>query len=312
MPIEFKDVWDFHTDLRWMVDLPEERAYLAEQIDIATAARLGGVFSALERLEGAPQDAQFDLVRRDLERIRSAEGLSIVLTRADLDGVGRQLIHAEGVYFIETEDDLKLLEWLWEEGVRSVGPMYNDDNPLGGGAMGDPARGLTPLGRAFLMQAWRMGFLVDCAHANHRTKSDMIDLALVTGQEMHYSHGHLDEPLLPVFGERGLPRDMARRLLETGALIGLAPHPGFYETFDRHMEEIEFLAEIAAHQVALGSDFAGINRPAPDGRRLFDEFKGIWGVGGFAERLASAHGEDFARSYCGGALKACLARSLPE
>ena len=41
MPIELKDVWDFHTDLRWMVDLPDERAYLAEQIDIPTAAKLG-------------------------------------------------------------------------------------------------------------------------------------------------------------------------------------------------------------------------------------------------------------------------------
>ena len=312
MPIELKDVWDFHTDLRWMVDLPDERAYLADQIDIPTAAKLGGVFSALERLGGAPQEAQFELIRRDLEQIRSAVGLSVVLTRADLEGVGRQLIHAEGVYFIESENDLKHLEWLWEEGVRSIGPLYNDDNALGGGAMGDPARGLTPLGRAFLMQAWRMGFMVDCAHANHQTKSDMIDLALVTGQEMHYSHGHLDEPVLPVFGERGLPRDMARRLLETGALIGLAPHPGFLETFERYLEEIEFLAEIAPHQVALGSDFAGINRPAPDGRRLFDEFRGIWGIQDFAERLAAAHGEDFARSYCGGALKAHLARCLPE
>ena len=262
--------------------------------------------------EARRREAQFELIRRDLEQIRSAVGLSVVLTRADLEGVGRQLIHAEGVYFIEVEDDLKHLEWLWEEGVRSIGPLYNDDNALGGGAMGDPARGLTPLGRAFLMQAWRMGFLLDCAHANHRTKSDMIDLALVTGQEMHYSHGHLDEPVLPVFGERGLPRDMARRLSETGALIGLAPHPGFLETFERYLEEIEFLAEIATHQVALGSDFAGINRPAPDGRRLFDEFRGVWGIQDFAERLAAAHGEDFARSYCGGALKAHLAHCLPE
>ena len=82
--------------------------------------------------------------------------------------------------------------------------------------------------------------------------------------------------------------------------------------FERYLEEIEFLAEIAPHQVALGSDFAGINRPAPDGKRLFDEFRGIWGIKDFAERLAAAHGEDFARSYCGGALKAHLAHCLPE
>ena len=305
MPIEFKDVWDFHTDLRFLADLSDEDANLLEQIDIPTAAKLGGVFSALGRLADARRETHFEALEHDLGLIRGSEGLGVVLTRADLEGVGRQLIHAEGVYFIESEDDLKHLEWLWDEGVRSVAPLYNEDNALGGGAKGDPDRGLTPLGRAFLMQAWRMGFLVDCAHANHRTKSDMIDLALVTGQEMHYSHGYLDDPVSSVYGERGLPRDMARRLLETGALIGLTPFPGFVGGFERHLEEIEFLAEIAAHQVVLGSDFAGINS-------LFDEFRGIWGIGGFAERLSAAHGEDFARSYCGGALKACLERSLPE
>lgn len=304
MPIEFNDVWDFHTDLRFLADFSGEDAHLLEQIDIPTAAKLGGVFSALGRLADAPQEAQKEALERDLELIRGSEGLDVVLTQADLEGVGKQVVHAEGVYFIESEDDLKGLEWLWEEGVRSVAPLYNEDNALGGGAKGDPARGLTALGRDFLMQAWRMGFMVDCAHANHRTKSDMIDLALVTGQEMHYSHGYLDEAVSSVFGERGLPRDMARRLLETGALIGLTPYPEFVGGFERHLEEIEFLAEIAAHQVVLGSDFAGINR-------LFDEFRGIWGIGDFAGRLAAAHGEDFARSYCGGALKACLERSLP-
>lgn len=305
MPIEFKDVWDFHTDLRFLADSSDEDANLLEQIDIPTAAKLGGVFSALGRLADAPEEAHFEALEHDLELIRGSEGLSVVLSREDLEGVGKQLIHAEGVYFIETEGDLKGLEWLWGEGVRSVAPLYNEDNALGGGAKGDPARGLTALGRDFLMQAWRAGFMVDCAHANHRTKSDMIDLALVTGQEMHYSHGLLDEAVSSYFGERGLPRDMARRLLETGALIGLTPYPEFVGSFDRHLEEIEFLAEIAAHQVVLGSDFAGINR-------LFDEFKGIWGIGDFTGRLAATHGEDFARSYCGGALKECLERSLPE
>ncbi len=304
MPIEFKDVWDFHTDLRFLADLSDEDANLLEQIDIPTAAKLGGVFSALGRLADAPQEAQKEELERDLGLIRGSEGLDVVLTRGDLEGVGRQLIHAEGIYFIGKESDLKGLEWLWEEGVRSVAPLYNEDNALGGGAKGDAGRGLTALGRAFLMGAWRMGFMVDCAHANHQTKSDMIDLALVTGQEMHYSHGYLDDPVSSVYGERGLPREMARRLLETGGLIGLTPFPGFVGEFERHLEEIEFLAEIAAHQVVLGSDFAGISS-------LFDEFRGIWGIGDFAERLASAHGEDFARSYCGGALKACLARSLP-
>lgn len=312
MKLELGDVWDFHTDLRWMSDLPEERAYLAEQLDVPTAARMGGLFSATGRKAGAPQAEQFALLERDLGLIRGAPGLSVVRAAPDLEGTGRQVIHAEGLYFIEREEDLGLLDRLWKEGLRSLAPLYNEDNALGGGAKGDPGRGLTPLGRALAMRAWAKGFLLDCAHANHRTKEDLADLALVTGNELHYSHGHLDEPYAGVFGQRGLPRELARKLLETGGLIGLSPHPGFVASFDRHLEEIAFLAEVAPYQVCLGSDFAGTNTPGPGGRRVFDEFRGIWGVEGFAEKLAAVHGEDFARAYCGGTLRARLARALPR
>ena len=101
MPIEFKDVWDFHTDLRFLADLSDEDAHLLEQIDIPTAAKLGGVFSALGRLADAPQEAQFEALERDLELIRGSEGLSVVLSRKDLEGVGavdtrgRRLFHRE-------------------------------------------------------------------------------------------------------------------------------------------------------------------------------------------------------------------------
>ena len=207
----------------------------------------------------------------------------------------------------------------------------------------------------------------------------MIDLALVTGQEMHYSHGHLDEPLLPVFGERGLDLvqtlrrmhigarlllglHMARRLLETGALIGLAPHPGFYETtFDRASGgDLETGASFHRPGAAprwrsasttfdrpgprsglfpipggaRGSDFAGINRRRA--RRQEDFVRpnlrgasgGRWAdrarsyrVKGRLGRRAQGFAEPplnpttrrgfLARSYCGGALRACLERSLP-
>jgi microsomal dipeptidase-like Zn-dependent dipeptidase len=311
MTIGLADVWDFHTDLRYMVNLAPEKAYLAEQIDLAAAAKLGGFFSAAGREAGAPQAEQLKLLEADARLIRQTPGLTLVLRADDLKGSGRQILHAEGIYFIEREGDLKLLDWMWDEGFRGVGPLYNEDNALGGGAKGDPARGLTPLGRAFVMRAWEKGFLVDCAHANHKTQEDLIDLALVTGNPVHYSHGHLDAPVVAAFGERGLPRTAARRLLETGGLVGLAPHPGFYAVFARYLEEIDFLAEVAPAQVCLGSDFAGTHTPGPAGNRIFAELKGVWGVPAFAERLALVHGEDFARSFCGGTLKDYLKRALP-
>ncbi len=310
--IQWGDFWDFHTDLRNIQRLPANRAYLKEQIDLATASKLGGLFSATGRMASAPADEQIEKLKEEVALIRGAERLSLVLSSEDVAGEGRQVLHAEGVYFVESSDDIALLDWLWELGFRSLAPLYNEDNPLGGGAMGDAARGLTGLGRDFALHAWEKGFLFDCAHANHRTKNDIVDLALVTGNPLHYSHGHLDDPVVASFGERGLPREMAQRLFETGGLVGLSPHPGFLGQFERHLEEIEFLAEARADSVVMGTDFAGTNTPGPEGNRLFGECKGVWGLPEFARRLAEIHGEDFARDYCGKTLKTFLEKALPN
>ncbi|MBT3820901.1 MAG: hypothetical protein HOG04_05845, partial [Nitrospinaceae bacterium] len=228
----------------------------------------------------------------------------------DLAGAGSQLLHAEGIYFVQDEADISLLGKLRAMGFRSVAPLYNEDNALGGGAEGDPARGITPLGRSFMMSAWRRGFVVDCAHANHRTKAGMIDLALVTGNAIHYSHGFLGEPVEKSFKERGLPREEAERIFETGGLVGLTPHPGFVGTFERHLEEIDYLGALSEGQVVMGTDFAGTNRPGPAGNRMFDEFPGARGYQGFAGRLAEIHGENFARAFCGRTLRGYLEGAL--
>lgn len=309
--IHWGDMWDFHTDLRNVQRLPPDRIYLREQIDLASAAKLGGIFSATGRMAGAPSEVQIEKLKEEVELIRSAEGLRLVLNSEDVEGGGRQVLHAEGVYFVKKSDDLSLIDWMWDVGFRSLAPLYNEDNALGGGSMGDATRGLTGLGRDFSLHAWGKGFLLDCAHANHRTKNDLIDLALVTGFPLHYSHGHLGDPVVTAFGERGLPREMAQRLLETGGLVGLSPHPGFLGKFGRHLEEIEFLAEIRPGSVVLGTDFAGTNTPGPQGNRLFDECMGVWGLPDFARTLAEIHGEDFARDYFGNTLKTFLEKSLP-
>jgi microsomal dipeptidase-like Zn-dependent dipeptidase len=312
MDIELSEIWDFHTDLRLIQRVPEGREYLTEQIDLAGAAALGGVFTATGRNAEAPKDVQWSQLEKEVALIRGAEGLEFVLARSDLAGAGNQLLHAEGVYFVQDEADIGVLGKLRAMGFRSLAPMYNEDNALGGGAEGDPARGLTPLGRSFMMSAWREGFILDCAHANHRTKGGMIDLALVTGSVLHYSHGHLGEPVEKSFMERGLPKEEAERIFETGGLVGLTPHPGFVGAFERHLEEIDYLAGLSEGQVAMGTDFAGTNRPGPAGNRMFDDFPGARGYRGFAARLAKIHGEDFARAYCGRTLKGYLEGSLPS
>ncbi|MBT3434375.1 MAG: hypothetical protein HN435_10745, partial [Nitrospinaceae bacterium] len=150
MDIELPEFWDFHTDLRLIQRVPEGREYLTEQIDLPTASSLGGVFTATGRLAEAAKDVQWSRLEEEVELIRGAEGLEFVLAAPDLAGAGNQLLHAEGIYFVQDEADISLLGKLRAMGFRSVAPLYNEDNALGGGAEGDPARGITPLGRSFM------------------------------------------------------------------------------------------------------------------------------------------------------------------
>jgi membrane dipeptidase len=307
MVLDLGDVWDFHTDVRLLVSDVRDRDKYEQQLDLATCRRLGGVFSATGRLADAPREEQWALLDSQVATIQSLAGLPVVRTIADLAGAGRQVLHAEGVYFIKAEADLADLERLWEMGFRSLAPLYNEDNALGGGARGDAARGLTDLGRRVVERLWRMGFLVDIAHSNHRTQRDLIDLGLAVGRPVHFSHGFLDEPVLELFGQRGLPRPQAERLARTGGLIGLSPHPGFVGYFRRYLEEIDFLARAAPDNVVLGSDFTGITTPPV----TFPELPSAADLPAFAQRLADRHGEEFARNFCGRSLRRMLEQSLP-
>lgn len=294
--VELSDVFDFHTDIRFLV-LPEDAPHdrIPDQLDLPTCRGIRGVVSATGRLLNVDRQTQWAKLEAEVSALRAIEGLTLFREAADLTGSALQVLHAEGIYFLEHERQLDDLDRLWEMGFRSLGPLYNEDNPLGGGARGDGQRGLTPLGRRVFELGWERGFLMDCAHCNHRTQADVIDLALELGRPLHFSHGLLDEPHLALFGERGLPRAHAERLLTTGGLVGLSPHPGFYGTFARYLDEIAWLAERAPGQTVLGSDFTGIITPP----ETFPEYPSGAHTPEFAEQLAERHGADFARDFCG-------------
>jgi adenine phosphoribosyltransferase len=230
----------------------------------------------------------------EVATIRALPGLAVAESAGDLAGTGRQVLYAEGIYFIRSEADLGDPDRLLPLGFRSLAPLYNEDNPLGDRARGDAGRGLTAPGRRVVERAWEIGFLVDIAHSNHRTQADLIDLALSARHPVHCTHGVLDEPVLELFGQRGLARPQAERLLQTGGLIGLSPHPGFR----RFLDDIELLARRAPGQVVLGSDFCGITTPPVT-------------FPAFAQRLAERCGENVARDFCARSLLRLLEKALP-
>ena len=105
--IEIENIWDFHVDLINIQQIPPGKEYLLEQIDVPTATHVGGFFSAIcQKPVGPlpradePQDKQLANMEDQIRRILSTEGLSLVLSDSDIEGTGRQVLHAEGIYFI--------------------------------------------------------------------------------------------------------------------------------------------------------------------------------------------------------------------
>ena len=81
------------------------------------------------------------------------------------------LLAIEGCSFVRVED----LETLYNLGLRSIIPVYNEDNQYGGGALGDIIRGLTDDGKRLLDEALRLNIIIDISHLNHKTANDVLD-----------------------------------------------------------------------------------------------------------------------------------------
>lgn len=81
------------------------------------------------------------------------------------------LFAIEGCRFININD----LEQLYNFGLRSIIPIYNEDNQYGGGALGDQERGLTEDGKKLIDEVLKLNIAIDISHANYKTANDILD-----------------------------------------------------------------------------------------------------------------------------------------
>ena len=91
MIIELDNIWDFHIDLLQVQHTPVVNEYLLEQIDLPTAARIGGFFTATCHMPGqplpragVPRDKQLADLEDQVRIIRGGKGLTLVLSAAAL------------------------------------------------------------------------------------------------------------------------------------------------------------------------------------------------------------------------------------
>ena len=157
--------------------------------------------------------------------------------------------------------DLALLEDLYAIGFRTVSLGWNERNPLTGSHV--TGGGLTDLGRAFVREAQRLGFLVDVSHISDE---GFWDLMKITQAPVIATHSNSRS----VCGNsRNLTDDMFRALCESGGIAGYNAcdeFTGEHPTVDTICDHIFHFLELdgSGKHVALGGDLDGVSK-MPEG-----------------------------------------------
>jgi membrane dipeptidase len=181
------------------------------------------------------------LMVRDAEDVR----------RAKRDGRMAVLLNIEGCYAMG--DQLSLVQFFFDIGVRWMAMVYNRRNLVGSGVHDETDEGLTPFGRQVVAEMDRVGMLKCCSHTGYRTAMDVLE---ATSRPTIFSHSNpkalRDHP-------RNIPDELIKACAATGGVIGLNGVGIFLgdndvrtETLVRH---VEYLAELVGPQhVGLGLD----------------------------------------------------------
>lgn len=133
------------------------------------------------------------------------------------------LYSIEGCDYLNIED----LDKLYELGLRSILPVWNNENKYGSGIRSD--KGLTDLGKELISKAVDLGIIIDVSHANEKTFYNIIDYIselkeLGKNPTVIASHSNLKTFC---YNERNLTEDQVNSLKNVGGYLGLFTNSKF-------------------------------------------------------------------------------------
>ncbi len=117
------------------------------------------------------------------------------------------------------EDDLGLIEILFDLGVRFMQLTYNNQSLLGCGWMEREDSGVTRMGRAAVAEMNRVGMAIDLSHAGERTALEAIELSRRPVVISHANPRWLKET------GRNVSKRVLEALRDRGGLLGLSLYP---------------------------------------------------------------------------------------
>lgn len=165
----------------------------------------------------------------------------------------------EFIYSIEGCDyiDIKELELLYEEGLRSILLVWNTENKYGSGNRTD--KGLTKEGIEFLNKAIELGIGIDLSHANLNTFYGMIEVIKYNkeiGNEVVCYASHSNSKTL-CDRQRNLNDEQLKMIKEVGGLVGIFSNRNFITqnyTLSKEKQKLEYLKHIIYVSSIVGID----------------------------------------------------------
>lgn len=165
----------------------------------------------------------------------------------------------EGCSYIYTTN----LKALYDLGLRSIIPVYNEDNIYGGGALGDSKRGLTKEGKKLINLAVELGIAIDISHLNHKTARDTLNYLKELKSNRYNpivlaSHSNCYR-ITP--RARNIPDDIIKKVGELDGIVGIMPRKTFCSStplnhydnaFSEHVRHVIDL--IGSDNVCIASD----------------------------------------------------------
>jgi len=172
------------------------------------------------------------------------------ILRANLTGL---LIHIEGADFIEN-DNLEILDYFYDLGLRSIGLVWGSKNNLASAAGAEG--GLTKLGKRLIQKANKMGIIVDMAHANEQSFYDAVKEST---NPVMISHANC---FAVCKSNRNLTDGQIRMIGSNGGVQGIYFSGKFVNDknagINDALNHIKHSYSISPNTTMIGSDFGGI------------------------------------------------------
>lgn len=153
------------------------------------------------------------------------------------------------------EGDIDNLYTMHKNGLRLIQLIHFRNNELGHTQTWPYSPGgLTDFGHEVVRVANQLGMVIDMAHANAETISDVL---AVSEHPIIFSHGGVRRY---TDHDRAVTDDQIRAIAEKGGVVGIWPHGRHISTVAEMVDYIEHVVEIGGiDHVGIGSDLRGVS-----------------------------------------------------